>query len=73
MRAALQISKAANLLGVSIKTIRCWHHAGLIDCFRTVGAKHQRQQELSNLVNYLLDVAGFYGCVTIVLENLGSY
>lgn len=35
--------------------------------------KHQRQQELSNLVNYLLDVAGFYGCATIVLENLGSY
>ncbi len=30
MRAVLQISKAANLLGVSIKTIRRWHHAGLI-------------------------------------------
>jgi len=41
MRAVLQISKAANLLGVSIKTIRRWHHAGLIDCFRTVGG-HRR-------------------------------
>jgi len=35
--------------------------------------KHQRQQELSELVNYLLDLAKFYGCATIVLENLGSF
>ena len=35
--------------------------------------KHQRQQELSELVNYLLNVVRFYGCAIIVLENLGSY
>ena len=35
------MSEAANVLGVCVKTIRRWHLAGLIDCFRTVGG-HRR-------------------------------
>ena len=41
MKAILRISEAANLLGVSTKTIRRWDSAGKVHCFRTLG-NHRR-------------------------------
>jgi excisionase family DNA binding protein len=41
MKTVLRISEAACLLGISVKTVRRWDHAGLIECFRTPGG-HRR-------------------------------
>lgn len=41
MKAVLRIGEAANLIGVSTKTIRRWDKHGKISCFRTLG-NHRR-------------------------------
>ena len=41
MNAILRIGEAANLIGVSTKTIRRWDKDGKISCFRTIG-NHRR-------------------------------
>jgi len=41
MKAILRIGEAAELIGVSTRTIRRWDKAGRISCFRTIG-NHRR-------------------------------